>query len=421
MKIQKRDGRVVPYQEDKIIAAIQKANNEVAEKDRAGEELIAQILKAVQDEGREIQTVEHVQDIIERHLVEANKYVLSKKYMVYRYQRSLLRKSNTTDESILKLIRNENKELAEENSNKNTRLASTQRDYIAGEVSRDVTRRMLLPEHISLAHDNGVLHFHDADYFIQPIFNCCLINIKDMLDNGTSINGKMIESPKSFQVACTVTTQIIAAVASNQYGGQSVNIKHLGKYLFKSRQKFAAQLEEEFGDTVSADVKERMVAIRLRDELKSGVQTIQYQINTLMTTNGQSPFVTLFLHIDDTDPYVEETVQIIEEILRQRIQGTKNEKGVYVTPAFPKLVYVLDENNCLKGGKYDYVTKLAAQCSAKRMYPDYISAKKMRENYEGNVFSCMGCRSFLSPWKDEQGNYKWEGRFNQGVVSLNLP
>ena len=328
MKIQKRDGRVVPYQEDKIIAAIQKANNEVAEKDRAGEELIAQILKAVQDEGREIQTVEHVQDIIERHLVEANKYVLSKKYMVYRYQRSLLRKSNTTDESILKLIRNENKELAEENSNKNTRLASTQRDYIAGEVSRDVTRRMLLPEHISLAHDNGVLHFHDADYFIQPIFNCCLINIKDMLDNGTSINGKMIESPKSFQVACTVTTQIIAAVASNQYGGQSVNIKHLGKYLFKSRQKFAAQLEEEFGDTVSADVKERMVAIRLRDELKSGVQTIQYQINTLMTTNGQSPFVTLFLHIDDTDPYVDETVQIIEEILRQRIQGTKNEKGV---------------------------------------------------------------------------------------------
>ena len=404
MKIQKRDGRVVPYQEDKIIAAIQKANNEVAEKDRAGEELIAQILKAVQDEGREIQTVEHVQDIIERHLVEANKYVLSKKYMVYRYQRSLLRKSNTTDESILKLIRNENKELAEENSNKNTRLASTQRDYIAGEVSRDVTRRMLLPEHISLAHDNGVLHFHDADYFIQPIFNCCLINIKDMLDNGTSINGKMIESPKSFQVACTVTTQIIAAVASNQYGGQSVNIKHLGKYLYKSRQKFAAQLEEEFGDTVSADVKERMVAIRLRDELKSGVQTIQYQINTLMTTNGQSPFVTLFLHIDDTDPYVDETVQIIEEILRQRIQGTKNEKGVYVTPAFPKLVYVLDENNCLKGGKYDYVTKLAAQCSAKRMYPDYISAKKMRETYEGNVFSPMGCRSFLSPWKDEDGN-----------------
>ncbi len=421
MQIQKRDGIIVPYEEEKIIAAIRKANNEVEDQYRADEKLIQEILTDVEQEDKSRLTVEHVQDMIEQHLVEHNKYTLAKKYIVYRYQRSLLRKSNTTDESILKLIRNENKELAEENSNKNTRLASTQRDYIAGEVSRDVTRRLLLPEHIALAHDNGVLHFHDADYFIQPIFNCCLINIQDMLDNGTSINGKMIESPKSFQVACTVTTQIIAAVASNQYGGQSVNIKHLGKYLRKSREKFMAQLDEEFGDDLSAEEKKKIVDLRVRDELRSGVQTIQYQINTLMTTNGQSPFVTLFLHIDDTDEYVEETVQIIQEILNQRIQGTKNEKGVYVTPAFPKLVYVLDENNCLKGGKYDYVTKLAAKCSAKRMYPDYISAKKMRENYEGNVFSCMGCRSFLSPWKDEEGNYKWEGRFNQGVVSLNLP
>ncbi len=421
MRIQKRDGRIVPYEEEKITAAIQKANNEVEEKDRAGEELMREILTAVKDEGRELQAVEHVQDVIEQHLVQGNKYVLAKKYIVYRYQRSLMRKSNTTDESILKLIRNENKELAEENSNKNTRLASTQRDYIAGEVSRDVTRRMLLPEHLSLAHDNGVFHFHDADYFIQPIFNCCLINIKDMLDNGTSINGKMIESPKSFQVACTVTTQIIAAVASNQYGGQSVNIKHLGKYLHKSREKFRAQLNEEFGAGLAESAKEKIVELRLQDELRSGVQTIQYQINTLMTTNGQSPFVTLFLHIDEEEEYGEETVRIIEEILNQRLQGTKNEKGVFVTPAFPKLVYVLDENNCLRGGKYDHVTRLAAKCSAKRMYPDYISAKKMRENYEGNVFSCMGCRSFLSPWKDEEGNYKWEGRFNQGVVSLNLP
>lgn len=421
MRIQKRDGRIVPYGEGKIIEAIRKANHEVEENDRAEKELVDEILRAVQEEDRELQTVEHVQDIIEQHLVEHNKYALAKKYIVYRYQRSLLRKSNTTDESILKLIRNENKELAEENSNKNTRLASTQRDYIAGEVSRDVTRRMLLPEHIALAHDNGVLHFHDADYFIQPIFNCCLINIQDMLDNGTSINGKMIESPKSFQVACTVTTQIIAAVASNQYGGQSVNIRHLGKYLRKSREKFDAQLREEFGDSMDEATRRRIVEIRLQDELRSGVQTIQYQINTLMTTNGQSPFVTLFLHIDEKDEYVEETVQIIEEILRQRLQGTKNEQGVYVTPAFPKLIYVLDENNCLKGGKYDHVTRLAARCSAKRMYPDYISAKKMRENYEGNVFSCMGCRSFLAPWKDEQGNYKFEGRFNQGVVSLNLP
>ncbi len=420
-RIQKRDGRIVPYEEGKIVAAIRKANNEVGENDRADEELIGEILRDVEAEDKDQLSVEHIQDMIEARLVGHNKYTLAKKYIVYRYQRSLLRKSNTTDESILKLIRNENKELAEENSNKNTRLASTQRDYIAGEVSRDVTRRLLLPEHIALAHDNGVLHFHDADYFIQPIFNCCLINIQDMLDNGTSINGKLIESPKSFQVACTVTTQIIAAVASNQYGGQSVNVRHLGRYLRKSRDKFRQQLDEEFGDALDVPTKEKLAQIRLQDELRSGVQTIQYQINTLMTTNGQSPFVTLFLHIDDSDPFVDETVMIIEEILRQRLQGTKNEKGVYVTPAFPKLVYVLDENNCLKGGKYDHVTKLAARCSAKRMYPDYISAKKMRENYEGNVFSCMGCRSFLSPWKDENGNYKWEGRFNQGVVSINLP
>lgn len=421
MKIQKRDGRVVPYEESKIVDAIHKANNEVEEKYRASEELIQEILDYVRSKEQELLSVEQIQDMIEELLVEHNKYTLAKKYIVYRYQRSLLRKSNTTDESILKLIRNENKELAEENSNKNTRLASTQRDYIAGEVSRDVTRRLLLPEHIAMAHDNGMIHFHDADYFIQPIFNCCLINIKDMLDNGTSINGKMIESPKSFQVACTITTQIIAAVASNQYGGQSVNVKHLGKYLRKSREKFAKQLEDNFGDSMDAATKQKIVNMRVSDELRSGVQTIQYQINTLMTTNGQSPFVTLFLHVDDEDEYVEETAMIVQEILTQRIQGTKNEKGVYVTPAFPKLVYVLDENNCLKGGQYDYLTKLAAKCSAKRMYPDYISAKKMRENYEGNVFSCMGCRSFLSPWKDENGEYKWEGRFNQGVVSLNLP
>ena len=420
-KIQKRDGRIVPFESEKIVAAIHKANDEVEEKERASAELVQKILDYIEEQEDKTIAVEKVQDLIEECLVNSNKYTLAKKYIVYRYQRSLLRKSNTTDESILKLIRNENKELAEENSNKNTRLASTQRDYIAGEVSRDVTKRILLPEHLTLAHENGVIHFHDADYFIQPIFNCCLINIQDMLDNGTSINGKMIESPKSFQVACTVTTQIIAAVASNQYGGQSVNIKHLGKYLHKSRVKFESQLKEELGDSLNKEQRTKIVEMRLRDELRSGVQTIQYQINTLMTTNGQSPFVTLFLHIDEEDEYVEETVQIISEILRQRIQGTKNEKGVFVTPAFPKLVYVLDENNCLKGGKYDDVTKLAAKCSAKRMYPDYISAKKMKENYEGNVFSCMGCRSFLSPWKDEKGNYKWEGRFNQGVVSLNLP
>lgn len=421
MKVQKRDGSIVVYEQDKIRNAIEKANYEVEESEKASEALIDEIIQHVEDAVKEVVPVESIQDMIEQELVNHNKYKLSKKYIIYRYQRALLRKSNTTDESILKLIRNENKELAEENSNKNTILASTQRDYIAGEVSKDVTKRLLLPEHITLAHENGVLHFHDADYFIQPIFNCCLINIGDMLDNGTNMNGKMIESPKSFQVACTIMTQIIAAVASNQYGGQSVNVKHLAKYLRKSRVKFEEMLEEEFHGSLDDDTTQRLIAIRLRDELKSGVQTIQYQINTLMTTNGQSPFVTLFLHIDDQDEYVDESVMIIEEILRQRIEGTKSEQGMYVTPAFPKLIYVLDENNCLNGGKYDEVTRLAVKCSAKRMYPDYISAKKMRENYEGNVFSCMGCRSFLSPWKDENGNYKWEGRFNQGVVSLNLP
>lgn len=421
MKVQKRDGRVAAYDADKIRAAIEKANASVEDGERVEPEVVEETIHYVEEKAGDVMPVEAIQDMIEERLVQHNKYALAKKYMIYRYQRALLRKSNTTDESILKLIRNENKELAEENSNKNTTLASTQRDYIAGEVSRDVTKRLLLPEKITLAHENGVLHFHDADYFIQPIFNCCLVDIGDMLDNGTVMNGKMIESPKSFQVACIVMTQIIAAVASNQYGGQSVAVSHLGKYLRRSREKFEQELVEEFGNTMSGEERKRITDIRVQDELRSGVQTIQYQINTLMTTNGQAPFVTLFLQIEPDDEYVEENVMIISEILRQRLQGTKNEQGIYVTPAFPKLVYVLDECNCLKGGIYDDVTRLAVQCSAKRMYPDYISAKKMKENYEGNVFSCMGCRSFLSPWKDENGNYKWEGRFNQGVVSLNLP
>ena len=326
MKVIKRDGRTIDFDRTKIQTAIEKANKEVRGKEKATKEEIDEIISYIEDLGKKRMLVEDIQDVIEEKLMELDKYELAKKYIVYRYTRALVRKSNTTDESILGLIRNENKELAEENSNKNTMLASTQRDYIAGEVSKDLTKRILLPEKISKAHEDGILHFHDADYFVQPIFNCCLINIGDMLDNGTVMNGKMIETPKSFQVACTVTTQIIAAVASNQYGGQSVDIKHLGKYLRRSHDKFKK-----------------------------------------------------------------------------------------------RLVYVLDEHNCLKGGKYDYLTKLAVKCSAKRMYPDYISAKKMKENYEGNVFSPMGCRSFLVPWKDENGRYKFEGRFNQGVVSINLP
>lgn len=421
MKVIKRDGREVTYDRGKIIIAIHKANDEVPISERISDEKIHGIVASIEKLGVNTLQVEEIQDIIEQKLMAERKFVLAKTYIIYRYQRQMIRKSNTTDESILGLIQQTNKYAMEENSNKNAAVASTQRDLIAGEVSRDLTNRLLLPEKISKAHEEGILHFHDADYFVQSIFNCCLINISDMLDNGTVMNGKMIESPKSFQVACTVMTQIIAAVASSQYGGQSVDISHLGKYLRKTKEKFLRNYKEKFADILSDEAIEKLASDRTMDELKSGVQTIQYQINTLMTTNGQSPFVTLFLNLKEDDPYKDEVALIIEEILKQRIQGIKNEAGVYITPAFPKLIYVLDEHNCLKGGKYDYLTKLAVECSSKRMYPDYISAKKMRENYEGEVFSCMGCRSFLSPWKDENGNYKWEGRFNQGVVSINLP
>ncbi len=421
MKVIKRDGRAVDYDRQKIVIAIEKANKEVRQAERANKEDIKKIIEYIEDLGKKRILVEDIQDIIEQKLMELQKFELAKKYIVYRYTRALVRKQNTTDESILGLIRKTNKSVMEENSNKNAVVASTQRDLIAGEVSKDLTKRMLLPEKISNAHEEGVLHFHDADYFLQPIFNCCLINIKDMLENGTVMNGKLIESPRTFQVACTVTTQIIASVASGQYGGQSVDISHLGKYLRKTYDKFKKELTEEYKDKLSEKMIEEITRTRLRTELRQGVQTIQYQINTLMTTNGQSPFVTIFLNLDKNDEYIKENAMIIEEILNQRYQGIKNEKGVYITPAFPKLIYVLDEHNCLNGGEYDYLTKLAVKCSSKRMYPDYISAKKMRENYEGNIFSPMGCRSFLSPWKDENGNYQFEGRFNQGVVSINLP
>jgi ribonucleoside-triphosphate reductase len=421
MKVIKRDGATVDFDRSKIVVAIGKANNAVDEPYRITDEKIEEIVSYIESRHRQRYLVEDIQDMVETQLMKANKYELAKAYIIYRYNRALVRKANTTDESILSLIKNSNKEVMEENSNKNAVMAATQRDLIAGEVSKDLTKRLLLPDKISKAHEEGAIHFHDADYFLQPIFNCCLINIGDMLDNGTVMNGKLIESPKSFQVACTIMTQIIASVACGQYGGQSVDVSHLGKYLRRSRDKFRRQLNEEFAGELSPETIEEIVSQRLADELKSGVQTIQYQINTLMTTNGQSPFVTLFLNLKPGDEYIEENAMIIEEILRQRYEGIKNECGVYVTPAFPKLIYVLDEHNCLKGGKYDYITRLAVKCSSKRLYPDYISAKKMRENYENNVFSPMGCRSFLSPWKDENGNYKFEGRFNQGVVSINLP
>lgn len=425
----KRDGNTVPYQREKIALAINKANREVKDFEKATPQEIEHILDQIEKTSRTRLAVEEIQDQVEEGLMREGRYFLAKEYIIYREKHAMIRHSNTTDESIMKLIRHSNKELNEENANKNPMILSTQRDYIAGETSKDISDRILLPERIVKAHRDGVLHFHDKDYFIQKgMFNCCLVNIDDMLSNGTVMNGKMIESPKSFQVACTVMTQIISAVASNQYGGQSVNIKHLGKYLrrtyekaYRSAQKSMASLEtvmgpEKFEEAITAIAHDRMM-----EDLKAGVQTIQYQINTLMTTNGQSPFVTLFLHLDREDEYLEEVALIIEEILNQRLQGIKNESGVYVTPAFPKLIYVLTEENILKGGKYDYLTHLAAECSSKRMYPDYISEKIMKQNYEGQVFSPMGCRSFLASYKDQNNQYKWEGRFNQGVVSLNLP
>lgn len=393
------------------------ANRDVDFREAADSDDIQIILNLIDSniEGDEA-SVEEIQNIVEVGLMKAKRFQLAKEYISYRYRHELIREQNTTDKAILGIIQRTNTEAMDENSNKNALENSTVRDLVAGEVSRDLTKRILLPEKISKAHEDGILHFHDADYFVQPMFNCCLVALDNMLDNGFVMNGKLIESPKSFQVACTVTTQIIASVASNQYGGQTIRISDLSKYLRRTYDKAYHKYIEKYPDTAKELAKDRMM-----DDLKNGVQTIQYQINTLMTTNGQAPFVTIFLYLDETDEYLEETALIIEEVLRQRIQGIKNERGVYITPAFPKLIYVLDENNCLKGGKYDYLTKLAIKCSAKRMYPDYISAKKMRENYEGNVFSCMGCRSFLSPWKDENGRYKWWGRFNQGVVSLNLP
>ena len=418
--ITKRDNSIVEFDSNKIQVAIEKANNEViSESDKISDESIKDLVSTIVNICENMDhmvSVEEIQDMVVDELARAGYYRLMHIYSEYRYKHALIRKTNETDESILSLIRGTNKELNEENSNKSVGLISTQRDYMAGEVSKDLTRRILLPEKIVRAHDEGILHFHDMDYFIQRSFNCCLNNITDMLDNGTVMNEKMIESPHTFRVACTIVTQIIASVSSNQYGGQSVDMRALGKYLRKSRVKF----ENKFKDYPENERK-AIVDDLLKDELAAGVQTIQYQINTLMTTNGQAPFVTLFLFIDKDDPYIEENAMIIEEILNQRLTGIKNKKGVYVTPAFPKLIYVLDEINNLTGGKYDYITKLAARCTAKRMYPDYISAKKMREYYEGNVYGIMGCRSILAPWKDKDGNYKFEGRFNQGVVSINLP
>ena len=365
--------------------------------------------------------VEDIQDIIEAKLMEYKKYNLAKAYIIYRYNRALVRKSNTTDETILSIIKNGNKAIGREQYNTNTSLASIQRDLIAREVSRDLTSRILLPEEITTAHNNGLLYFHNADYFIQPIFNSSLINIEDMLDKGTVINGKMIESPKSFGVACTILTQIIAIVASSQYGGESVDIAPLGKYLRKSYEKLKNNLTTKYKGKIKQEYLEDIIKDNLDKELKSGVQTIKYQINTLMTTTGKSPYVSLYLKLDDSDPYIIENAKIIEEIFRQRIKGIQNEEGIYDDVRFPKLIYVLDTNNNLQGGKYDYLTELAIKCSITRDTPSFISAKVMKEQYNGNIIPPIYPNHFLTPYKDEKGKYKFNGRFNQGVVTINLP
>ena len=415
----KRNGDKVVFDRDKIVIAIEKAmhsSSGVYIEDQALE--IAKEIEELANSKDFPLSIYDIEGEVYYRLIQNDNPATARAYESYKSVQQYKREQNTTDEDILGLLNETNEDLMDENSNKNAVIASTQRDLIAGEVSKDIAKRKMIPADLVEAHESGAIHIHDMDYFIQPIFNCCLVNMKDMLDNGTVVNGKMIETPKSFQVACNVMTQIIAQIASNQYGGQSINISCLGKYLRRSYEKNLSLALDTLRDI---ELAEKMANQMTKKDLESGIQTIQYQINTLMTSNGQAPFVTLFMWLEDDDQYADEVAMIIEEILKQRIQGIKNDAGVYVTPAFPKLIYVLDENNINKDSKYYYLTSLAIRCTAKRMYPDYISAKKMRANYEGNVFSPMGCRAFLPPYKDQKGNYKFEGRFNMGACSINLP
>ncbi len=418
LKVIKRDGSLSNFEKNKIVVAIEKAMNSPSGVFVSNQAL--EIANEIESEALNIDKISiyDIEDKVYYKLIDRNNPATAKSYESYKSVQAYKREINTSDDDILGLLNQTNIDVMDENSNKNPIIASTQRDLIAGEVAKDIAKRKLIPLDLVEAHESAAIHIHDLDYFIQPIFNCCLVDMKDMLDKGTVVNDKMIETPKSFQVACNVMTQIIAQIASNQYGGQSINISCLSPYLEKSYKK-NLDLSKSILDDDNKAI-EMAKALTQRD-LESGIQTIQYQINTLMTSNGQSPFVTLFMHTDEKDTYLDNTVKIIEEILKQRIMGIKNEQGVYVTPAFPKLIYVLDENNIREDSKYYKLTELAAKCTAKRMYPDYISAKKMRENYEGNVFSPMGCRAFLPPYKDEFGNYKFDGRFNMGVATINLP
>ena len=432
MKIIKRNGTEVTFDAEKIANAVRKANNEVSEDNRLTEEQIDKITKKVtalaNDLNRAV-NVEEVQDFVENQIMNEKAFAVARKYITYRYTRALVRRANTTDAQILTLIECNNEEVKQENSNKNPTVNSVQRDYMAGEVSKDLTRRILLPPDIVAAHDEGLIHFHDADYFAQHMHNCDLVNLEDMLQNGTVISGTFIEKPHSFSTACNIATQIIAQVASNQYGGQSISLTHLAPFVDVSRQKIRREVKEELAAVGSQDEDaiNKIAEKRLREEIKKGIQTIQYQVVTLLTTNGQAPFVTVFMYLGEARSEQEraDLALIIEETLNQRIQGVKNESGVWVTPAFPKLIYVLEEDNVREGSRYWYLTKLAARCTAKRMVPDYISEKKMLEykidkNGEGHCYTCMGCRSFLTPYVDENGKPKYYGRFNQGVVTINL-
>ncbi len=431
MRIIKRSGSELEFDITKIIAAVHKANAVVDEDKRLSKKQIDNIAAMVEEDCRRMNravNVEEIQDMVENRIMEQKAFEVARKYITYRYVQNLKRKSNTTDEKILSLIECENEEVKQENSNKNPTVSSVQRDYMAGEVSKDLTERLLLSSDIVEAHKAGILHFHDADYFAQHMHNCDLVNLEDMLQNGTVISGTFIEKPHSFSTACNIATQIIAQVASSQYGGQSISLTHLAPFVDVSRQKIKAEVDAEmYGLNVDADRKEHIVNKRLRQEINKGVQTIQYQVVTLMTTNGQAPFITVFMYLNEAknDREKADLALIIEEMLLQRIQGVKNESGVWITPAFPKLIYVLEEDNITPGSKYYHLTGLAAKCSAKRLVPDYISEKKMLEykidkNGNGNCYTCMGCRSFLTPYVDENGKPKYYGRFNQGVVTINL-
>ena len=434
MKIIKRSGVEVFFDSNKIVAAVQKANASVIDYEKLSDEQIQEIADNVEvacENMKRSASVEEIQDMVENQLMNQHAFTVARNYITYRYKRALVRKSNSTDEQILSLLECKNEEVKQENSNKNPTVNSVQRDYMAGEVSKDITKRFLLPEDIVEAHEKGLIHFHDADYFAQHMHNCCLVNLEDMLQNGTVISETGIDRPRSFSTACNIATQAIAQIASSQYGGQSISLSHLAPFVQVSREKFRIQVRTEF-EKIGLDLDEekinKVAEMRVREEINRGVQMIQYQVITLMTTNGQAPFITVFMYLDEVPEGQtrDDLAAIIEEMLHQRIKGVKNEKGVFITPAFPKLIYVLEEDNIHEDSKYFYLTRLAAQCTAKRMVPDYISEKKMKElkvdkNGEGHCYPCMGCRSFLTPYIDpETGKPKYYGRFNQGVVTINL-